>query len=293
MNSLPLSSTERLARALTRGLRLELSLTPKPGLVDLLDSGSHPDLSLPLMIASTRMVGEYFEKLAFALGRDAPLPELVGIGRSAEEGMLETFSTNTHKGAIFLGGLLLAACSRAVGDDPETLSRETAAVAREFFVERQPAGTNGQRARDEYRAGGVVCEALTGLPSLFAVALPAWREEYARHGEQLSAAWFMMGRLMQTVEDTTALHRCGKTGIERLRRDGLLLESTIAAGGDPFRLLRGFNDEYRRMNLTMGGVADLLGLAFGYLAYQGLLNETLACPDGVETSAVAGALPEY
>jgi triphosphoribosyl-dephospho-CoA synthase len=274
MNSLPLSSAERLARALTRGLRLELSLTPKPGLVDLLDSGSHPDLSFPLMTASTCLVGGYFEKLASALGRGVSLAELTEIGRRAEERMLATFGTNTHKGAIFLGGLLLVACFRADGDDPESLSRETAAVAEEFFAERQPAGTNGQRVRDGYRAGGVIREALAGMPSLFAVALPAWRWESARSGEHLKAAWFMMGRLMQTVEDTTALHRCGEKGLDRLRRDGLLLESTIAAGGDPLQLLRKLNDEYRRMNLTMGGVADLLGLAFGYLDYQGLLNET-------------------
>ena len=33
--------------------------------------------------------------------------------------------------------------------------------------------------------------------------------------------------------------------------------------------LRQLNQDYRRLNLTMGGVADMLGLAFGYLDYLG------------------------
>jgi len=43
-------------------------------------------------------------------------------------------------------------------------------------------------------------------------------------GEDLSASFAMLARLMQTVEDTTALHRCGLAGLERIREDGARLE---------------------------------------------------------------------
>jgi triphosphoribosyl-dephospho-CoA synthase len=274
MNSFSLSSTERLARSLTRGLSLELYLTPKPGLVDLLDNGSHPDLSLPKMTASIALVGEYFEALAAALGRGTLLPELVSLGRRTEERMLRAFGTNTHKGAIFLGGLFLVALARADGDDDGSLRSAIAAAAGEFFADYRPESTHGQKVRDGHRVSGIVGEALAGLPSLFCVALPAWREEFERSGDKVAASWLMMGRLMQTVEDTTALHRCGRTGLDRLRRDGRRLEETIAAGEDPFSLLRQLNEDYRRKNLTMGGVADMLGLVFGYLVWRGFLNET-------------------
>jgi triphosphoribosyl-dephospho-CoA synthase len=56
MNCSPLSQAERLASSLIQGLRAELFLTPKPGLVDLIDSGSHPDLSLPKMTASIDLI---------------------------------------------------------------------------------------------------------------------------------------------------------------------------------------------------------------------------------------------
>jgi len=74
---------------------------------------------------------------------------------------------------------------------------------------------------------------------------------------------------MQAVEDTTALHRCGHTGLERIRRDGRLLDGILARNGDPVPFLLECNRDYRRIHLTMGGVADLLGIAYGWLAYRG------------------------
>jgi hypothetical protein len=72
---------------------------------------------------------------------------------------------------------------------------------------------------------------------------------------------------MQVVEDTTALHRCGEAALMRLREDGARLERLVASG-DHLPFLRDRKAVYRRMDLTMGGVADLLGLALGWLAYR-------------------------
>ena len=83
-----------------------------------------------------------------------------------------------------------------------------------------------------------------------------------------SASFAALARLMQTVEDTTALHRCGEAGLARIRADGARLEQLVDAG-EHVSFLRERNASYRRMNLTMGGVADLLGVAFGWLAYRG------------------------
>jgi triphosphoribosyl-dephospho-CoA synthase len=88
-------------------------------------------------------------------------------------------------------------------------------------------------------------------------------------GNTRQAAFFMLSRLMQTVEDTTALHRCGRAGLAQLQRDGRLLEAMLTEGFDPVPLLTKLNVEYRALNLTMGGVADLLGLALGCLSYEG------------------------
>ena len=61
-----------------------------------------------------------------------------------------------------------------------------------------------------------------------------------------------MARLMQTVEDTTALRRCGPAGLAQLRRDGVRLEELVVAERDPIPFLITANDDYRRQRLTMG-----------------------------------------
>lgn len=273
MSCFSLSATERLATALARGLRRELFLTPKPGLVDLLDSGSHPDLTLSTMLVSIDQVGEYFHEVASALDRGAALPALVSLGRKAEERMLATLGTNTHKGAIFLGGLLLVARTRCGSDEPGELSSAVAETAAEFFSIAPAERSNGGRAREHYRVGGIVGETLEGLPSLFRSALPAYLLKVEEGGEE-QASFAMLAALMRSVEDTTALHRCGPDGLKRLRHDGFQLKELLDRGENPVSLLQRLNDDYRSLNLTMGGVADLIGLAYGILDYRGLLAPT-------------------
>ncbi len=266
MRSSPTSDCERLAGALIEGLRLELHLTPKPGLVDLLDSGSHRDLSLATMERSIDLVAAYFRELVDSLARGDPLGRQVAIGKDAERRMLEQFGTNTHKGAIFLGGLLLAARHRASGGDPDDMRPAVSAVARQLFTVRERMGTNGESARSRFLVGGIIQEAIAGLPSLFSVAIPAYRSARERHGG-LAASFAVLAGLMQSVEDTTALHRCGTEGLACIRRDGIRLQQLVEEAGDYATFLSERNAVYRRMNLTMGGVADLLGIALGYLAY--------------------------
>lgn len=278
MNCSNLSALDRLAVSLTAGLRLELFLTPKPGLVDLLDNGSHPDLSLPRMLASIDMVGEYLAELASLLRKGASLPQLVAVGRKAEERMLSRLGTNTHRGAIFLTGLLLAARARAGSDDPEEVRPALRRTADEFFNAFPPPASHGTAARRNYRVGGVVAEALGGLPALFEHALPVYRQTSLEEGPG-RGAYAMTACLMRTVEDTTTLYRGGPLALGRLQADGVRLEAVLARGEDPVPLLLELNRDYRRLNLTMGGVADLLGLAFGWLHYTGALVPAPALAD--------------
>jgi triphosphoribosyl-dephospho-CoA synthase len=52
-----------------------------------------------------------------------------------------------------------------------------------------------------------------------------------------------------------------------VRRDGRALERIIAAGRDCTAFLTRLNDDYKRLKLTIGGVADMLGIAFGWLIF--------------------------
>jgi triphosphoribosyl-dephospho-CoA synthase len=79
----------------------------------------------------------------------------------------------------------------------------------------------------------------------------------------------MLGRLMSTVEDSTSLHRCGREGLVTVREDGRKLELLVLQRGDFLGFLAERNEAYISRNLTMGGVADLLALAFAWLAHTG------------------------
>lgn len=269
MNSSHRSETEQLATALAEGAALELYLTPKPGLVDLADCGSHQDLSLATMERSLRFIADYLRDLLGSLQAGEPFASQAQIGKRVEQTMLQVLGTNTHKGYIFLSGLLLVARWRSASPHEQALQSSVSSLARLFFDGGEESGTNGGQVRGRYRAGGIVREALDGLPALFDEALPAYRGAVAQGRCFTRASFAMLARLMQTVEDTTTLHRGGVLGLHRIRRDGRELERLLEEDGDFMPFLNRLNRDYIRMNLSMGGVADMLGLSYGYLIARG------------------------
>jgi triphosphoribosyl-dephospho-CoA synthase len=220
------------------------------------------------MESSIALVADYLEELVTSVARGEPIGHQVSIARRAERRMLAKLGTNTHKGAIFVCGVLVMARYRADRDDAGALRRAVSRVARQVAAASAPRGTNGEAARERFHVGGILREVEMGLPSIFEVAVPAFRGAVAS-GEAVAASSFrMLASLMRTVEDTTALHRCGSAGLARVREDGAILARLIPAGTHiPF--LRERNAMYRRMNLTMGGIADLLAAALGWLIYRG------------------------
>jgi len=278
MNSLLHSELENLASALAAGATMELYLTPKPGLVDLADCGSHADLSVPLMEQSIGIVGDYLEEIVVSLKADEPFYRQKEIALRAELQLKEELGTNTHKGFIFLSGMLLIARRRAAAPDEMEIRRSLSMISETFFSHSETTNTNGERVRKRFSAGGIVQEAIAGYPSLFDEALPAFRRAYAQHACVTTASFAMMARLMQSVEDTTTLHRAGPEGLMRVRQDGKALEGIIADGGDFLSCLQEINREYVRLNITIGGVADMLGLAFGCLIASGEIPERSNAP---------------
>ncbi len=268
MNSSRHSELENLALALAKGASMELYLTPKPGLVDLMDNGSHPDLSVPVMEQSIGIVADYLEEIVVSLKAGEPFFCQKDVAIRAERRLYDELGTNTHKGFIFLSGMLLIAKHHSVAPGEALLRESLSGISRAFFASACENDTNGAKARRNFSTGGIVSEAVGGYPSLFEQALPAFRQALNRHGCPATASFAMMARLMQTVDDTTTLHRAGPPGLERVRQDGRALERIIAEGGEFIHYLEELNRQYKRQNLTIGGVADMLGIAFGYLLAQ-------------------------
>jgi triphosphoribosyl-dephospho-CoA synthase len=271
MSSSRLSDLEKWSAALVSGAKKELYLTPKPGLVDLADCGSHSDLSVSIMEESIGYVSDYLQAVVRSLAHGEAFECQKHLGIQAEKVLFDALGTNTHKGYVFLSGMLLIARWHAPAPDENALRTTLSALSVEFFMSAQSSLTHGHKARQQYNAGGIVLEAIKGFPALFEHALPAFRATI-RQGFSVEAASFaMVARLMQTVDDTTTLHRGGALALSHLKRDGRELERCIVKGDDYLTYLGELNRDYVRMNITMGGVADMLGLAFAVLLASGEL----------------------
>ena len=128
MNPLLPSELKKIAQAFVLGARRELYLTPKPGLVDRVDSGAHADLSFAIMTQSIGIVSDYQGALVLSLISDEPFSCQQQIAIDAESRMMSVLGTNTHKGYIFLAGMLLIACWHAKTlEEALKLCEETAA----------------------------------------------------------------------------------------------------------------------------------------------------------------------
>ena len=177
---------ERISEAAVRALIREAETTPKPGLVDRRNNGSHPDMSLEMLLRSARSLKPYFRECARAgmkLEEADAFPTLRALGMEAEKTMLNaTGGVNAHKGVIFSQGLLAAsaaACLRSFEADAEKICARAGRMA----APHMEAHFRSLRAETAYSFGdrlflatglrGARGEAADGFPSVLRIALPA------------------------------------------------------------------------------------------------------------------------
>ena len=105
-------NSDKIARLASYALIYEVSLSPKPGLVSLIDVGAHDDMDYMDFLKSSLVLYDYF-KIAYELGEKSKgedFLELREYGNLYEVKMKEaTGGANTHKGIIFSLGLMVYA----------------------------------------------------------------------------------------------------------------------------------------------------------------------------------------
>ncbi|MDP2877775.1 MAG: triphosphoribosyl-dephospho-CoA synthase [Holophaga sp.] len=250
---------ERLAENLALGAHLELRVTPKPGLVDSHDNGSHADLTYATMQTSANLLPMYFADLLNGFQQGVPLQTYVQAGLEAEARMFTAIHSNAHKGYIFLSGLLLLAACECEGEIAR-LRTTLANLAGRFFAGFDSSKSTSVRLR--HTVGGIQAATERGLPAVFDHGWPRYQEVLSEGWGKEDAAFYLMAILMHQVEDTTAIHRCGVDGLARLQRDGANLQRMLERRQSPQNWLAELNEDYRRIGLTMGGVADCMALVF-------------------------------
>ena len=270
-----LHDCQSIAALATQSLIDEVNTTPKPGLVDRANNGSHSDMDLALFEKSAAALTPYWRE-CFRIGVDtadhSPQETFFRLrreGLAAEAIMLAaTDGVNTHKGAIFLMGILCGAAGRLWDAalpcrDPDTLCREcsrmTAAPLQEELGQiaaQNHADTAGAHLYLLHGLRGARGEAMDGLPGIRETALPALKQALSQgHSAQHSAAISLL-HLISRGTDTNMVKRGGPDGAawgalaakKLLETDAFPSNEQIAA----------LDLAFIQRNLSPGGCADLL-----------------------------------
>ena len=269
---------QQIAALAVKALNFEVCTTPKPGLVDRANNGSHRDMDVFAFLSSAAALSPYFLR-AVKLGQETKnlSPEetfrrLRAAGLRAERSMLDaTRGVNTHKGAIYSMGLLCAAAGRCwsadgICTDADALLDECARLAQRAAkedlegVQTDTCRTAGERLWLRYGQRGVRGEAASGFPSLRYLALPALQTALSERKTLEQAGLHALLHLMAGVQDTNLAARGGKAGQRFASQYAAKLLSQ--EDGETHAALQKFDQDMIRRNLSPGGCADLLAMAY-------------------------------
>lgn len=313
-----------LARQAVRALYAELVTYPKPGLVSLVDNGSHADMDASTFMRSLFSLRHYFRLICLAGAQGAPFARLKQLGIEAEARMMRaTRGINTHRGAIFSLGLLCA----AAGSLHARGRIITAAALRAALLDNwgpalaghasaitpgplaptisQPAPdanacrdashlSHGLQAAALHAASGAREEGALGLPSVFEVGLPALQAALARGACEEHARVDTLFALMAHISDSNVYYRAGPQGAQTVRDEA---RRFLAQGGTQhpewFARAEQCHRLFVRRRLSPGGAADLLAascLLHALLdAPKATTRVALAAPAATAVAAVAAA----
>ena len=260
------------ARLACQALLYEVAITPKPGLVDRENSGSHRDMDFFTFQASAAALQPYFAQCV-RIGRQGGAPEetlraLWLPGKLAEAEMRRaTVGVNTHKGAIFSMGILCGALGRLDREswgNPDRILDECAAMAKGIVSEDyrdltpETAKTAGQKLYLRYGITGVRGQAEAGFPAVREAGLPTLEAALAAGKNINEASCAALLALLVHTADTNMIHRGGFDGMQQAT---LEVREILDRENFPSReTLESLDKRFIEKNLSPGGSADLLAL---------------------------------
>ena len=255
-----------------RALLYEACTTPKPGLVDCRNSGSHTDMDLFSFLSSAASLQPYFAgcvQIGMETAGQSPAATFDALrwpGKFAELRMLEvTNGVNTHKGAIFTMGVLCGALGRLddrVWNDPACILRECAAMTcgiteRELIAD-QTGETAGEQLFCRFGAMGVRGQMEAGLPDVLNSGLPVLERELQKGCSIETAGCTALLSLIAAAEDTNLLKRGGQDGLKWAAEEA----ERLLENAPDRRMLEALDDAFIAKNLSPGGAADLLAVCY-------------------------------
>jgi holo-ACP synthase / triphosphoribosyl-dephospho-CoA synthase len=257
---------KKLASLAKQAILQEISLTPKPGLVDQLSSGSHSDMNYQTFLDSTAAISRWFGELVregFAFQDDdltQALPRLRNIGLQMEADMFEaTGNVNTQKGIIFLMGLSLFACGRLFSKKDHFQAEEFRSIIQRICKDLvrnemgNPSGkSHGEKIFLKYGFSGARGEAESGFATVFDFGLPELFQSENPDDETLTKCFLAIAA---NNNDTNILFRSNPEVLSTFKN----LCKTALEDFNPTNY-DALIDVCKQENISPGGSADLLAV---------------------------------
>jgi len=281
-NYLNLQKKDLIAKKLSsialKSLLYEVSLTPKPGLVDFNNSGSHSDMNYFTFLDSSSALSPFFRELVLAgcnfseSSFSKALPIIRNIGLQMETEMFEaTNKINTQKGLIFLLGINLFASGYYfyrnkildINKYREIIKNICKNITITELEKAENNKTHGEVCFQKYGklAAGARLEAENGFPSVFDYSLKVLEQNFSDENllnkEKINIALQKtLVKLMSINNDTNILYRKNFEILTELQ----ILSKDCFNSND-------FENKYLKIikfckenNISPGGSADLLAI---------------------------------
>lgn len=267
-----------IAQMAQKAMLYEVCATPKPGLVDKINSGAHNDMDIFTFIESTTALFPTMYHCSLA-GLENPyikekelFKKIRHIGIQGEKDMfLATSGVNTQKGLIFILGIVCAAVGHLISNREKVTAKNISVKVSKMtrgIVDEELAVLKGQESDRKLTAGerlflkysvtGIRGEVEAGLPTVMNVGL----KKLISNLEKLDINSALINTLLEIIlvsEDTNVLWRKGKKGLDFMReRTKKALELGAMATEEGRRDIEKMDKEFIALNISPGGSADLL-----------------------------------
>lgn len=276
-----------------KAILYEVSATPKPGLVDRLNSGAHNDMDFFTFMASSSALSNVFalcarEGLQYNESDfSGLLKALRPIGIKGEKEMLKaTGGVNTHKGLIFSLGVISAAAASIYSEGYPFLTIDSIKISNRVKeitkgisqnelggIKGEKPATNGEKIYLKYGIKGIRGQVEEGFPNVKEVSLIVLKDMLKNKFTSLNDILVhVLIHLMAITEDSNIISR---HDIETLNYVKEKAKYALKAGGmltEPGKkIIFEMDKDFINKNISPGGSADLLAVTIMFYLLENSL----------------------
>ncbi|MEG0775149.1 triphosphoribosyl-dephospho-CoA synthase CitG [Clostridium sp.] len=276
-----------------RAILYEVSTTPKPGLVDRENSGSHKDMDFFTFMASSSALYKGIYECALAgmnfkeVDKTKLLDRIRRPGIQCEEAMFKaTNGVNTHKGIIFSIGILSAVTgylymkSNKFKFNIDEVCDEVKEVCKDLaykdfqHIPKKEKLTHGEWLFKEYGYKGIRGEVESGFNTVRNIAIPILTKWSNNKDLSMNDLFLqMLMSIMTQSEDTNVVMRGGVDSLQYVKE---VSKEFLTQGGiynkDAKEKLEEINEAFVAKNISPGGAADLLAVGIFLGLLQGIIQ---------------------